>query len=46
VPSIPNSVEAWQAFRDEYSASVIFGKESIDDFLKTAATKIDDLVAE
>lgn len=46
VPSIPNSVEAWQAFRDEYSASVIFGKESIDDFLKTASTKIDDLVAE
>ena len=46
VPSIPNSVEAWQAFRDEYSAAVIFGKESIDDFLKNAATKIDDLVAE
>jgi len=46
VPSIPNSVEAWQAFRDEYSSAVIFGKESIDDFLKTAASKIDDLVAE
>ncbi|AKV86928.1 sugar ABC transporter substrate-binding protein [Microbacterium sp. CGR1] len=46
VPSIPNSVEAWQAFRDEYSAAVIFGKESIDDFLKNATTKIDDLVAE
>ena len=46
VPSIPNSVEAWQAFRDEYSAAVIFGKESIDDFLSTATTKIDELVAE
>jgi multiple sugar transport system substrate-binding protein len=46
VPSIPNSVEAWQAFRDEYSSAVIFGKESIDDFLKTAASKIDKLVAE
>ncbi|MEW1974027.1 MULTISPECIES: extracellular solute-binding protein [Microbacterium] len=46
VPSIPNSVEAWQAFRDEYSAAVIFGKNSIDDFLKNAAAKIDDLVAE
>ncbi|MFS0853548.1 extracellular solute-binding protein [Microbacterium sp. 179-I 3D4 NHS] len=46
VPSIPNSVEAWQAFRDEYSSAVIFGKESVDDFLSTAATKIDELVAE
>lgn len=46
VPSIPNSVEAWQAFRDEYSSAVIFDKESIDDFLGNAATKIDALVAE
>ncbi|MDQ0643370.1 extracellular solute-binding protein [Microbacterium murale] len=46
VPSIPNSVEAWQAFRDEYSAAVIFGKNSIDEFLKNASAKIDDLVAE
>lgn len=46
VPSIPNSVEAWQAFRDEYSASVIFGKESTSDFLTKAAKKIDELVAE
>lgn len=46
VPSIANSVEAWQAFRDEYSSSVTFGKESTSDFLKNAAAKIDDLVAE
>ncbi|WP_341955304.1 extracellular solute-binding protein [Microbacterium sp. LWH13-1.2] len=46
VPSIPNSVEAWQTFRDEYSSAVIFGKQSVDDFLKNAAAKIDDLVAE
>jgi multiple sugar transport system substrate-binding protein len=46
VPSIPNSVEAWQAFRDEYSSAVIFDKQSIDDFLGKAASKIDDLVAE
>ncbi|MBT2483943.1 MULTISPECIES: extracellular solute-binding protein [unclassified Microbacterium] len=46
VPSIPNSVEAWQAFRDEYSPAVIFAKNSIDDFLKNASSKIDDLVAE
>lgn len=46
VPSIPNSVETWQAFRDEYSAAVIFGKTPIEDFLKNATTKIDELVAE
>lgn len=46
VPSIPNSVEAWQAFRDAYSPAVIFGKDSIDDFLKNASAKIDELVAE
>lgn len=46
VPSIPNSVEAWQAFRDEYSAAVIFGKESTADFLRNAAEKVDDNIAE
>ncbi|UGS27013.1 extracellular solute-binding protein [Microbacterium resistens] len=46
VPSIPNSVEAWQAFRDGYSSAVIFGKTSIDDFLASTAKKIDELVAE
>lgn len=46
VPSIPNSVEAWQAFRDEYSSAVIFAKESTADFLKNASAKIDELVAE
>lgn len=46
VPSIPNSVEAWQAFRDEYSASVIFAKESTSEFLKKAAEKIDGIIAE
>ncbi|ALX65934.1 ABC transporter substrate-binding protein [Microbacterium sp. XT11] len=46
VPSIPNSVEAWQAFRDGYSSAVIFGKTSIDDFLSSTAKKVDELVAE
>ena len=46
VPSIPNSVEAWQAFRDAYSPAVIFGEDSIDDFLKNASSEIDELVAE
>ncbi|WP_433675623.1 sugar ABC transporter substrate-binding protein [Microbacterium gorillae] len=46
VPSIANSVEAWQAFRDDYSAAVIFGKTTIDEFLSSAASEIDKLVAE
>ncbi|ACQ80525.1 extracellular solute-binding protein family 1 [Beutenbergia cavernae DSM 12333] len=46
VPSVPNSVEAWQAFRDEYSSAVIFGSIGVDEFLANAATTIDGLVAE
>ena len=34
---MPNSVAIWQAFRDEYSPAVIFGKASVDDALKQAA---------
>ena len=45
VPSIPNSVEVWQKFRDGYSSSVIFGKTPVEDFLSTTATEIDKLVA-
>lgn len=44
VPSIPNSIEAWQAFREAYTSAVIFQSTSVDDFLSTAAAKIDDLV--
>ena len=44
VPSIDNSVEVWQTFRDEYSKAVIFGKESVDDFLSNAADEINGLV--
>ncbi|MGW8566761.1 extracellular solute-binding protein [Isoptericola sp. NPDC055881] len=44
VPSIPNSVEAWQAFRDAYSSAVIFGKGSVDEFLTKAADSVDGLV--
>jgi multiple sugar transport system substrate-binding protein len=46
VPSIPNSVEAWQAFREEYSSAVIFGNQSVDDFLTNAAETINGLVQE
>lgn len=46
VPSIPNSVEVWQKFRDAYSSAVIFGTSSIDDFLSGAAEEINGLVQE
>ena len=31
VPNVPNSVAIWQAIRDNYSSSVIFGKTPVDD---------------
>lgn len=46
VPSVPNSVEVWQTFRDGYSSAVIFGKTSVDDFLSGTAEQINGLVAE
>ena len=44
VPNVPGSVEVWQAFRDSWTNSVIFGKEDPNKALTTAATKINDLV--
>lgn len=46
VPNVPNSIEVWQTFRDEYSKSVIFGKEDVETSLQNAAEKIDQLVKE
>lgn len=46
VPNVPNSIEVWQKFRDEYSASVIFAKKAVDAALQTAAEEIDKLVKE
>jgi multiple sugar transport system substrate-binding protein len=46
VPNVPNSVEIWQAIRDAYSSSVIFGKTSVADGLKTAADKADKLASQ
>ena len=46
VPNVPNSVEIWQEFRDQYSESVIFGKAPVDQALSDAASKIDDLAAQ
>ena len=46
VPNVANSIEVWQAFRDAWSSSVIFGKTDPAASLTTAASKIDKLVAQ
>ena len=46
VPNVPNSVEIWQEFRDQYSKSVIFAKTPVDQALKDAATKVTDLAGQ
>lgn len=46
VPSVPNSVEVWQVFRDAWSASVIFGDEDIETAFQSAADEIQTLVDE
>ncbi|MGH8892867.1 MAG: extracellular solute-binding protein [Actinomycetes bacterium] len=43
VPNVPGSIAIWQAFRDEYTSSVIFGKSSVDDALSKAASEADEL---
>ncbi|GAA2633920.1 extracellular solute-binding protein [Paractinoplanes durhamensis] len=45
VPNVPNSVAIWQAFRDAYSASVIFGKKPVADSFDAAAQKVDQLAS-
>src|SRR5690625_1912240 len=37
VPNVPNSIEVWQTFRDQYSASVIFGNYPVEEALQAAA---------
>jgi multiple sugar transport system substrate-binding protein len=46
VPNVANSVAVWQAFRDAYSKSVIFGEGEIQTSLDNAAAEIDALVAD
>jgi multiple sugar transport system substrate-binding protein len=43
VPNVPNSIAIWQAVRDAYSNSVIFGKSDPDTALSDAAAKVDKL---
>ena len=45
VPSVPNGVAVWQAIRDGYSQSVIFGKEPVNTALTDAASKVDSLIS-
>lgn len=46
VPNVANSVQIWQAIRDNYSSSVIFGKTSVDDAIGKAAAKATDLAGQ
>ena len=45
VPNVVGSVEIWQAFRDGYSKSVIFGETPVDQFLSDTAAEVDKLAA-
>ncbi|HYO18439.1 MAG TPA: extracellular solute-binding protein, partial [Dermatophilaceae bacterium] len=46
VPNVANSIAIWQAFRDNYSSSVIFGKTPVDAGLKTTADKVNTLAGQ
>lgn len=46
VPNVPNSIEIWQAFRDAYSSSVIFGEIPTDEALGDAADKVTELAGQ
>ena len=46
VPNVPGSIEIWQEFRNAYSNAVIFGKDSVENALQTAADKADELAGQ
>lgn len=46
VPNVANSIAIWQAFRDAYSESVIFGTTPVVTSFATAATKVDGLASQ
>jgi multiple sugar transport system substrate-binding protein len=46
VPNVPNSIEIWQAFRDAWSESVIFGKTPVEDALGSAADEVTSLAGQ
>jgi multiple sugar transport system substrate-binding protein len=46
VPNVVGSIEIWQAFRDDWSKSVIFGKAPVDASLTAAAQKATELAGQ
>jgi multiple sugar transport system substrate-binding protein len=46
VPNVPNSIAIWQALRDAYGNSVIFGKSDPAAALQDAATKVNHLAGQ
>ncbi|MFI8003438.1 extracellular solute-binding protein [Streptomyces sp. NPDC086010] len=46
VPNVPGSVDIWQAFRDEWTKSVVFGDQPTDTGLRKASEKISELLDE
>ena len=46
VPNVSNSIAIWQAFRDSYSKSVIFGTTPVDSSLTAAAAKVNTLAGQ
>jgi multiple sugar transport system substrate-binding protein len=44
-PNVPNSIQVWQDFRDDWSKSVIFGTSSPNAALASAASAINKLVS-
>jgi multiple sugar transport system substrate-binding protein len=46
VPNVTGSIEIWQAFRDQWTKSVIFGKAPVDASITAAAQKVDQLAAQ
>ncbi|TDD65150.1 extracellular solute-binding protein [Jiangella aurantiaca] len=46
VPNVNNSVAIWQAFRDAWSQSVIFGEGDLQESLQGAADEIDGLAGQ
>jgi multiple sugar transport system substrate-binding protein len=45
VPNVPNSTEIWQAFRNAWTASVVFDDESIEKAFADAAARANELLA-
>lgn len=46
VPVVPNSIEVWQTFRNEWVAGVIFGDKDVQPALEEASTQVEQLIQE